>query len=139
MIFWDTSAWVRRYEPEDPMQARAQNFFETSKRQFGSELMRLEVLSAAARTRRLRKSGLIPILKAIRDDLDCVELVTVTDSIEEAERLVIKHRLRAADALILAGALFVNRRIARMALVTADDEQESAAKQEGLKVIRLAG
>ena len=137
MIFWDTSAWVRRYEPDDPMQARAQNLFDNSKRQFGSQLMRIEVLSAAARTRRLRKSGLLPILKAIRDDLETVELVPISDSIEEAERLVIKYRIRAADAIILAGAVLVNRKIVRVPFVTADEEQESAARKEGLKVIRL--
>ena len=119
------------------MQARAQNLFDNSKRQFGSQLMRIEVLSAAARTRRLRKSGLLPILKAIRDDLETVELAPISESIEEAERLVVKYRIRAADAIILAGAVLVNRKIVRVPFATADEEQGSAARKEGLKVIRL--
>lgn len=137
MIFWDTSAWIRRYEKGDPFQAQAQNYFDRSDRQFASELLPLEVLSAAVRTRRLRQSGLAPVIKAIRAELDTIELVSISETLVGAERLVMKHGLRAADAITLAGAILACRRIARMPLVTSDEEQARAAKGEGIRVLYL--
>jgi predicted nucleic acid-binding protein len=138
VIFWDTSAWVRRYEKGDPCQERAQNLFDRAARQFGSELLPIEVLSAAVRTRRLRAAGLAPVLKAIRAETAILNLVSISESLGEAERIVVRRGLRAADAITVAGAVLACRRIARMPLVTADDEQAAAARAEGLRVIRLA-
>jgi hypothetical protein len=136
MIFWDTSAWLRRFSPDDPFQNRVESLYEQSGRPFGSELLPLEALSAASRNLKLRRGGLLPIIEAVHAELDKFELVTVAESMEEAERLILRHRLRAADALTLSGALVACRRFRRMPFATADHEQATAARREGLKVIR---
>lgn len=136
MLYWDTSAWVRRYTPDDPGQPRAQSLFEGSGRNFASELLPLEALSAAVRNPAARRGGLAPAIRAMRRDLEVFELVRISETVEEAERLVLRHKLRAADAIGLAGAILLRRRFARMPLVTSDEAQAQAARAEGFRVIR---
>jgi predicted nucleic acid-binding protein len=136
MIYWDTSAWVRRYTPDHPSQPRAQNLFERSRRQFASELLPLEALSAAVRNPSARRGGLAPVIRAIQAELEVIELASASESLKEAERLVLRHKLRAADAIGLGGAILLRRRFARMPFVSCDEAQAQAARAEGLRVIQ---
>jgi predicted nucleic acid-binding protein len=60
--------------------------------------------------------------------------------LELSTTLVLKHSLRAADALHLGAAVQLGRELGRRKLhfATADEEQAAAASAENLKVLRLA-
>jgi predicted nucleic acid-binding protein len=61
--------------------------------------------------------------------------ITLDDVVvSEAIRLVRSHRLRGCDALQLATALRIGRRLPGLLFVATDDELNVAAQKEGLAV-----
>jgi hypothetical protein len=138
VIGWDTSALVRCYATGEPGYARARNLLLGDQDPFASALIRAEATSAVVRTlgNDRRRAG--AVLRALEETLAHFALVPVDDGqLEVAVKLVRKHALRAADAIHLAGALTLSRRLGRRQIrfATADREQAAAARAEGIRVI----
>jgi predicted nucleic acid-binding protein len=89
----------------------------------------------------LTQEEYVQIQAAFRSDcLTEYQIVTaVDDIIDEATRLLERHRLRAYDAVHLGAALVANRQLLTAGLspltfVSADDRLNDAASTEGLTV-----
>ena len=67
-------------------------------------------------------------------------LEVVNELIREAAKLAERRRLRAYDAVHLASALVLQRRLGRPVMMAARDSQlEAAALAEGLRLVELVG
>ena len=140
MTFWDTSALVRCYEGNQPVNLRAKNLLLERKRRFGSALVRLEAISAICRRFGPNKAQRSSLLALLEEHLKHFSLSPVDERVlSRAELLVDRYALRAGDALHLSAASLLAKELDRRQLrfVTADEEQLAAAKAEGLKVIDL--
>lgn len=143
MIYADTSALGRIYfaDEEDHNQLRLL-LLDDGEQVVSSQLARLEIASAAARAERAgRLSAAGRIVAAF--DAHCgaggpfTLLRLQADRIfESAHELVVRHGLRALDAMHLAVALGDAGALAdtRLLFVTRDAEQAAAARAEGLSV-----
>ena len=104
----------------------------------GSGLLALEAVSGIVR--RLKGKGQrAALLETVKGHLEHFDLVPLDQAqVDRASRLVERHALRAADALHLAAALVLARELGRRSLrfLSADVEQEQAAKAEGLRLIQ---
>ncbi|MBI3858187.1 MAG: type II toxin-antitoxin system VapC family toxin [Planctomycetes bacterium] len=141
MTFWDTSALLRCYEGNEPLNERARNFLLDRKLRFASALLRIEAISGIRRRFSRNKAQGAGLLRLLEGHLRHFSLVPLDEGVlRAAEGLLDRHPLRAADALHLSSAILLARELDRrqFRFVTADGEQLSAAKAEGLRVISLA-
>lgn len=104
-----------------------------------SRLSEVEVASALVRreregalTRRQRDRG----LATLKVDTAALVIVELTSGITAAAKeLLLRHQLRAGDAIQLASALYLRRELkVSVPLVAFDDRLVSAARTEGLTV-----
>ena len=142
MIFWDTSALIRCYEPEEPCHERARNLLLREKGHAGCVLIRLEALSGIRRRfgRNAAQAGFLTRL--VSEHLKHFDLSPIDDRVLGAGMLLVeRHALRAADALHLGAALLLSRELGRrqFRFATLDREQAEAARAERLKVLLLTG
>ena len=136
--YFDASALVKRYVRESGSltvrRLLASDVAATSR------LSEIEVSSGvirraregtlSARTRNL-------ILAALHHDIPALAIVEVTPEVSvEARHLLLRHVLRAGDAVHLASGLYLQRQLARpVPFVAFDTRLLQAARAEGLPVI----
>jgi len=133
--YFDASALVKRYveEPQgDAVRRLLQEGIPAA-----SRLSQVEVASALVRRWRegdLSEGDRDRALDAVREDfaaLNVVELVPEVAAL--APRLLLRHRLRAADAVQLASSLYLKRKVGRaVEFVAFDGRLQEAAEREGL-------
>ncbi|MCC7293137.1 MAG: type II toxin-antitoxin system VapC family toxin [Phycisphaerales bacterium] len=139
---FESSALAKRCL-EEPGTARVLEVIRSEHRVMASRLSMVEVASAAVRHAR---EGLIPeevleaILLALEGDFRSVFEVKPLEAaiLGRAVDIVRAHALRAADAIQLATALHCAGKLALRAdlvLVSADQELNDAASEEGLTVL----
>ena len=141
----DTSALIKRYVDEVGSDwLRATLNVQPPPSIIVVHLIIVEVTSVL--TRRIREDTLTPtdyiqVQNAFRADcLNEYEMVTaVGDIIDQANRLLEKHPLRAYDAIHLAAAVVANQQLlahgfAPLIFLSADDRLNAAAAAEGLAV-----
>lgn len=140
MIFWDTSALIRCYEPKDRGHARAKNLLLRETGHKACSLIRIEAISGIVRRFSKDKEVRATLLKLLDEHLRHFDLVPMDeDLVELGTKLVRAHALRAGDALHLAAAIRLSRELGRrrFRFASADDEQADAAEAEGIRVIRF--
>lgn len=105
-----------------------------------SRLSDVEVASALVR--RAQEGAFAPeerdrALAAFANDLATLIVVELTVEIaQDARGLLLKHRLRASDAVQLASCLFLQRALAQsLPFVVFDDRLAEAARHEALTVV----
>ncbi len=106
-----------------------------------SALTYVEARSALARRRRARELSPADHRTIVRTlDLDWQRYVVIEARdvvLEEAVRLADVHALRGYDAIHLASAVLLRRRLEdRVALASWDDDLDAAAGDEGFEVLR---
>ena len=133
--FFDASALVKRYVDEPQA--------ETLRRLLGegiptaSRLSQVEVASALVRRWRegdLSEEERDRALSAVREDFGALNVLEIVPEVAAlAPRLLVRHRLRAADALQLASSLYLKKKVGRaVEFVAFDDRLAEAAAAEGL-------
>ena len=143
--FLDSSAVVKRYINE-----QGSGFvdglvdLEQENSVFLAQITRVEVASAFARRRKgktLANENAVSALEAFTIELADIYLTVdiTTDLVIAATEIATKHALRGYDAVQLAAALTANRVLTEsgrdaLTFVSADDDLNSAAMAEGLKV-----
>ncbi len=141
MIFWDTSAFLKCYAATEADHARALNLLTREKGHKGCAMLPLETISGLVRKSGANRALRDSLLALTQSHLDTFDLLPLDRPLLDlGSRLVVRHALRAADAIHLAAALLLARDLGRRTLhfATADAEQASAAAGERLKVLRLA-
>jgi len=137
--FWDTSALLPLVVAER-VTRRAEQWLREDPTVVVWTLTRVELLSALARRRR-ESPRAARALRAARDDLLSAwplwsEVTSVTAVRHQAERLVERHPLRAADSLQLGAAMVAAEGMpATLEFVTFDRQQAQAATLEGFRVL----
>jgi uncharacterized protein len=136
--YFDASALAKRYvlEPETPAVRR----WLASGASVTSRLSEVEIASALARRCRegaLSASERDRALAQLRVDVDSMEVVELSPEIATiAAGLLLRHILRASDAIHLASCLEVARQLEVQAeLVVYDTALAAAARNEGVHVI----
>jgi predicted nucleic acid-binding protein len=136
--YFDASALVKRYVSESGSTTVRRLL--TSTTAATSRLSEVEVSSGIIR--RAREGSFTArhrdrILAALQRDLSALAIVELIPEITaEARRLLLRHVLRAADAIQLASGLYLQRQLGQaMPFVTFDRRQLEAARAEGLTVI----
>ena len=143
--YMDTSALAKRYIDE-----AGSDWVRTTLRQLPSPsviVVNLAIVEMTSALTRRRRDGLLTPLEyahiqdAFRSDcLNEYRIVAAVDSIlDEANRLLEQHLLRAYDAVHLATAVVANRRLlgerlAPLTFLSADDRLNDAASAEGITV-----
>ncbi len=138
MIAWDTSALISAYFSAEAGHGAAQRLLTGKSTQHGSQLLLLEMCSAVSRRLGRDRRKADAVLTLVRSHLKQFALVPLdSGALERAESLILRHRLRSADALHLAAALDTRRWMGggRLRFITADREQAAAARAEGLAVL----
>jgi predicted nucleic acid-binding protein len=105
-----------------------------------SRLSEVEIASALAR---LAREGVISAaerergLEALTDDFQSLWIVEITpDVISLARTLLVRHVMRAADAIQLASCLYIRREVSDTTpLVAFDDRLTDAAAEQNVPVI----
>lgn len=139
MLYFDASALAKRYvsEPETPSVRRllGQGVPATSR------LSEVEVASALGR--RCREGAVSAddrdrALAQLREDIASMYVVELSAEIAAAARaLLLRHPLRASDAIQLASCLHLAEQLGAPAeLVVYDVPLVTAARSEGLRVLR---
>jgi predicted nucleic acid-binding protein len=139
-MFWDTSALIRSYDPNEPGHERARNFLLSQKAHKASAFIVPELVSAVVRKLGRDKRNREALLQTIDEHLAFFHLSAIDERhLEESTRLVKRYSLRAADALHVASALILRKSmtIRSFPFLTADGEQAEAARAEKLKVFEL--
>jgi predicted nucleic acid-binding protein len=79
-------------------------------------------------------------LAALTDDFAALVVVELTPEITaDARALLLRHRLRAGDAVQLASCLFLQRELGEpLPFVAFDDRLVEAAHDEGLTVVAIS-
>ena len=79
-------------------------------------------------------------LASLADDLATLIIVEFTPEITaDARALLVRHLLRAGDAVQLASCLYLQRELSqRLPLVAFDDRLADAARHEGLTVVSVS-
>jgi predicted nucleic acid-binding protein len=145
VLFLDTSALVRRYDPAEPGAARVRAL---CRRSSGHTLLigditTVEIASALARKQRegsLTQAQVRRLWRAFRlHHREEYQVVALNGEVlRQAERLLFAHPLRAYDALQLATALRARTLLSRITpdfrFCTADQRQATTAAVEGLVV-----
>jgi predicted nucleic acid-binding protein len=136
--FVDASALVKRYVRETGS-ARVQSLLRSDDIAV-SRLSAVEVVSAIAR---LSRDGAIAIptrdrlVRAYITDLAAWHVVEITaELVDTGQQLLLRHPLRAGDAIQLAAAILLQRALGPdlTAFVAADSRLTTAALAEGLTV-----
>lgn len=133
--YFDASALVKRYIQEpgsDEVEAMLQDGIAATAR-----YTHVEILSAIARRFRdgdISASDHLHVVSSLRRDFDTLVAVELTeDVIDEAERLLSRHALRAGDAVHLASCIVLRSRAeVPITFVAFDDRCNDAAMAEGL-------
>jgi uncharacterized protein len=132
------SALVKRYVKESG--SASVSALLKSERCATSRLSEVEVVSALVR--RGREGAFTTAqrdrpLASFRDDLLALVVVELTLEItQQACNLLLRHQLRAADAIQLSSCLYLEHELKEAISFTAfDDKLNLAARGEGLKVI----
>jgi uncharacterized protein len=147
LVYLDTSALVKRYDLREPnaetivtlCDPRAGNTL------FTSSLTGPEVASALRRKEREGRMSAPDVQRVwavfqAHASLEYTLLAVSTPVLQEAERLILSHKLRAFDAVHLASALAVRALLPEsiaLQFVTADNDQAAVAKGVGLRVRRV--
>jgi predicted nucleic acid-binding protein len=108
-----------------------------------SRLSEVEVASALVRRAR---EGAFKVeerdraLASLADDLATLIIVEFTPEIAaDARALLLRHRLRASDAVQLASCLYLQREMSQpVSFVAFDDRLAAAASHEGLTVVPVS-
>lgn len=135
--FFDTSAIIATYTGQ-PGGARARALL--AERPAVSRLAEVEAVSALARLAReisLPDDRRDAVISAVLGDFVAWDVIEVTpDVTARARELLVRHVLRASDAIQLASALQLQARAAQSldAFVTFDRRLIAAARAERLKV-----
>jgi hypothetical protein len=137
--FWDTSALLPLFVAETES-ARARSWLRRDPVVLVWALTRVELLSALARRERKEPSSARALARARTQVLaaweEWSEIVALEPVRRQAERLVLVHPLRAADALQLgAGLVAADSRPEGLEFVTLDERLATAAEKEGFTVL----
>ncbi len=135
ITFFDASALAKRYVEEDHTAEVLRRLEEST-----SVVCRLtEVEIASALARRCREGGFSQAerdraLATLDEDLQALHVIELSTPVFRAARAVLlRHPLRAADALQLAAALTLRERLRTpISLLTFDDRLATASAAEGL-------
>lgn len=135
MRYFDASALVKRYLREQGS-AEVQRLL-SSEPPATSRLSQVEVASALIRRAR---EGAFPVsdrdraLAALENDLSKILVVELTPQVaEQARALLLRHELRAGDAIQLASGLFLQEQLGeRVPFIAFDGRLIAAARREGL-------
>src|SRR5262249_18257506 len=145
LVFLDTSALVRRYDPAEPGAAQVRAL---CRRTSGHTLLIAQITTievASALARKLREGRLTQpqvnrLWRSFRlHARECYDPIAVSTAVlRRAERLLFAYRLRAYDAAQLASALEARTVLGRFTpdfrFCTADQRQATTAQNEGLLV-----
>ena len=139
MRFWDTSALVPLFIAERESGLALRRLREDPEVVVWT-LARLELLAALARRSHGEAAGVRQLALMRRHFLDAWERwseVTAADIVRRhAERIVVTHALRPADALHIGAALVAaEHEPATLEFVTFDRRQAAAAEREGFHVL----
>jgi predicted nucleic acid-binding protein len=107
-----------------------------------SRLTEVELVSALARRHRegsLPKATLEALLAAIEEEVSTLPVVEVSPAVVRLARaLLLRHALRAGDAIQLASSLVLRERLEQAVHFLAFDERlNEAARREGLPLAAL--
>ena len=135
MRYFDASALVKRYLLEKGS-AEVRRLL-SSDTPATSRLSQVEVASALVRRAR---EGAYPVadrdraLAALDKDFSAILVVELTMQIaEQARALLLRHELRAGDAIQLASGLFLQEQLGeRIPFIAFDSRLGEAARREGL-------
>ncbi len=135
IVYFDASALAKRYVAEHGSD-QVLGWLDSST-PATSRLSEIEIASALAR--RCRQGAIrVPdrdrALATLTEDLRALQIVELSPEATEAARAVLlRHPLRAADAVQLASALLLRDRLrAPVAFLTYDEQLATAAEAEGL-------
>ena len=141
--YLDTSALVKRYDPEEPGAEGVRALFTRVRAVLTSSLAVVEAVSAF----RIKERQGTFTPEEVRLAVEALEAHAALQYrlvpprlpvLREAKRLLLRHKLRAYDALHLATALVVARvegmEPRELPFFTADEDQARAAEAEGLTV-----
>lgn len=134
LYFFDSSALVKHYVLESGTDFVNRIVTNAQAVHFIVYWTRVEI--SAAIVRRSAPADALTLLAQFGGDVSQrLVNVTVNDALlDSAEGLVRTYRLRAGDAVQLAGALIVKQRLPNLVFVSADDELNRAATAEGITV-----
>jgi predicted nucleic acid-binding protein len=137
--FWDASALVPLFQLE-LQTPRVRDLLFEDPAVIVWALTRVELMSAIARRRRAEpQSGehwLAARREIIESSKEWTEIATIETVREHAERVIVTHPLRAADALQLGAALVAaGGSSATLQFVTLDQRLAAAARGEGFPVL----
>ena len=146
VYYFDTSALVKRYAPNEANSQLVSAFFTNTHRIYTSALTQTEMISAFCIKERNKQFSKLELQTAIQDykahspaNYILIQPSNLTHNI--AENLILTHPLRAYDALHVATAIEIiqqaNIKPQDLEFHTADKDQAAAAKAEGLTVILL--
>ncbi|MBI5179487.1 MAG: type II toxin-antitoxin system VapC family toxin [Nitrospinae bacterium] len=138
----DTSALAKRYFAE-PGTERMNALLAGNVKTATSILTYAEMLAVAARKRKagdITAGQLRTIAQSFEADWKLFHVIPLKDDIRPLIRTVVgKYRLRGADGVHLASALFLAQAIQKeMVMVASDIELLDAAKKAGFKVVNPA-
>ncbi|NBB75148.1 MAG: PIN domain-containing protein [Bacteroidetes bacterium] len=141
MIFYlDASAWIKRYVVETGSR-RIRHWVAEGPLLFASPLGLIEVLATLARKERageLETGAMRTSMASAQTDYERFAIVPLDPTIDRARQLLVQYRLRGADTLHLAAALWVDALPAfddeLIALITSDRELAEATQAAGLGV-----
>lgn len=138
MNYWDASALLKALDESETNHARAVNLLAQRVRHASCAFLGVEIVSAIARRHASRPEVRRKLLERWKDLGSGLLLQAVDPLMERAAAVAGRRRLRAADALYLAGALEIRSALTRrLILVSADGELCRAAEAEGLRTVRL--
>lgn len=146
ITYFDSSALVKRYAPNELNAAQVINFFQTQHIVYTSDLTPVEVLGAFCKKQRESEFSKTIMNAAIQDfrahsPTDYKLVQTTSNTIAEAERLVLNYNLRAYDAMQVATALMITRAVnippIQLEFYTGDKAQAVVAQAEGFTVVSV--
>jgi predicted nucleic acid-binding protein len=140
ICYFDASALAKRYVQEE--HSNAVNQLLTQGLSTTSRISEAELASAVARRYRegrLGKEQRDRLISAMQRDMGSLYVIEVLPEVSSlACRLLVTHKLRAADALHLASALLLARRMENgVRFVAFDKNLTDAARLEGLEIPSL--
>ncbi len=135
IAYFDASALAKRYV-EETDSARVLRWLERST-SAACRLSEVEIASALARRCRegaISSAARDRVLAALSEDLLALHVVELSHEVVSAARgVLLKHVLRAADAVQLASAMMLRERCrSPVAFVTFDEHLAAAAHAEGM-------
>jgi len=138
ILYLDTSALIKLYVEEEASDA-VRAAVDRASTVAASRLAYVEARAALARARREARIGLRDLRRAVmefQEDWGCFFVVEVNAELaRRAGELAEEHALRAYDALQLASALTVQRRLgAEVRFLAFDENLSGAARSAGLTV-----